>query len=112
MTNHLPRVARTANEVVKSICISNIDRRRDDKVAKIRGHEARVSLLGGQPSTERTYEYQPYAGGYHHREGLGPYTAGAGLQTTSRMHLSSSKWTWAFVGVTGAQAAIVLALEA
>lgn len=79
-------------------------------VAKIHGHEARASLLGGQLS-DSTYEYQPYAGGYHARDGLGTYPAGGGQAITSKMYLPNSLWTWSFVGVTCVQAAIVLAFE-
>lgn len=79
-------------------------------IAKIHGHEARASLLGGQLS-DSTYEYQPYAGGNHTRDRLGPYSAGGGQAITSKMYKPNSIWTWAFVAIACVQAAIVLAFE-
>lgn len=72
---------------------------------KIQGHEARASLLGGQPSD------RAYVGGYYQREGFATHTAGGG-QTRSKMYRPNSVWTWAFVAVTCVQAAIVLGFEA
>ncbi len=80
--------------------------------AKIRGHEARGSLLGGQ-LLDKTYEYQPYAGGYHHNQGFASsYPPGGGQATQAKMYRPNSLWTWSFVVVTSTQAAIVLAFEA
>lgn len=81
-----------------------------DSIAKIHGHEARASLLGGQLA-DSTFEYQSYAGGYRERQGLGPYPAGGGKALNPKMYKPNSVWTWAFVGVTCIQAVIVLALE-
>lgn len=75
---------------------------------KTYGHEAKASLLGGQPPD---HSYQPYAGGYHHRQGIVSGPAGGG-QLTKRMYKPNSPWTWAFVGVSFVQAAIVLGFEA
>ncbi|KAL8950420.1 MAG: hypothetical protein Q9222_003535, partial [Ikaeria aurantiellina] len=75
---------------------------------KTYGHEAKASLLGGQPVDK---QYQPYAGGYHHRQGISPGPAGGG-HFTKIMYRPNSPWTWAFAGVTFVQAAIVLAFEA
>lgn len=74
---------------------------------KIQGHEARASLLGGQPLDR---SYQQYAGGFH-REGYKPRPAGRG-QARGIMYKPNSFWTWAFVAVTTLQAAIVMAFEA
>jgi hypothetical protein len=55
--------------------------------------------------------YQPYAGGYHHREGYS--AAGAGRNSSEeRMYTPKTFWTWAFVVIAVVQAAIVLAFEA
>ncbi|KAL9596697.1 MAG: hypothetical protein Q9179_004535 [Wetmoreana sp. 5 TL-2023] len=75
---------------------------------KTYGHEAKASLLGGQPSNR---PYEPYAGGYHHRQRIAPGPAGGG-QIIKRMYMPNSTWTWAFVGVSFFQAAIVLGFEA
>ncbi|KAL9600915.1 MAG: hypothetical protein Q9219_002850 [cf. Caloplaca sp. 3 TL-2023] len=75
---------------------------------KTYGHEAKASLLGGQPLDR---SYQPYAGGYHHRQRPVPGPAGGG-QLTKIMYKPNSPWTWAFVGVSFVQAAIVLSFEA
>ncbi|KAL8868429.1 MAG: hypothetical protein Q9174_004999 [Haloplaca sp. 1 TL-2023] len=75
---------------------------------KTYGHEAKSSLLGGQPISR---SYQPYSGGYHHRQGISPGPAGGG-QFTKIMYKPNSTWTWAFVGVSFVQAAIVLGFEA
>jgi hypothetical protein len=69
------------------------------------GHEARSSLLGGQPDPS----YQPISGGYHQREG---YPVHEPLRSkSSGMYLPNSLWSWAFVGIAIVQAAAVLALE-
>ncbi len=80
-----------------------------DTAAKIRGHEARASLLGGQPDTS----YQPLGGGYHARQGFPSHPASGGQITNPpKMYRPNSTWTWAFVTVTTIQGAIVLAFEA
>ena len=75
--------------------------------AKTSRHEARASLLGGQPSDRA---YQPYAGAFHHHNAF-PGPAG-GVQVKRAMYTPNSKWSWAFIGIASLQAAIVLALEA
>lgn len=68
------------------------------------GHEARASLLGGQPDLS----YQPI-GGYHQREG---YPVHKPLQSkSSSMYRPNSPWSWTFVSIAVAQAVAVLTLE-
>jgi len=75
--------------------------------AKTYTHESRASLLGGQAADR---SYQPYAGGYHHREGFAG-TSGGQRPPTSKMYRPSSPWTWAFILIAFVQAAIILAFE-
>jgi hypothetical protein len=67
-------------------------------------YEARKSLLSGDTVN------QPYVGGYHHREGLGPAPGGLGSRGY-KMYRPSTTWTWAFFITVLIQAAIVLAME-
>jgi len=85
-------------------------------IAKTSGHKARISLLGGQPSgsyqeIDHDNSY-PIAGGYHDREGLvaPPAPAHSKIKRTM-MYTPNTTWTWSFMLVTIAQAAIGLALE-
>lgn len=89
--------------------------------AKITHHEARTSLLGGQPLSRN---YPPYAnttyqippnldtqpGGYHHREGF-PTTLPPPVRRPPRMYMPNTRWTWAFMLTAIAQVCIALALE-
>jgi hypothetical protein len=83
--------------------------------AKISHHEARASLLGGQP-LDRNFNntaYQPQVpqpGGYHDREGF-PTTLPPTVRRAPRMYIPNSRWTWAFMLTAIAQAVIALALE-
>lgn len=99
-----------------------------DPFAKITHHEARTSLLGGQPLDS---DYAPYAnnntapssypsarqptyavppGGYHEREGF-PTTLPPPVRRAPRMYIPNSKWTWAFMAIAIVQAIVALALE-
>jgi hypothetical protein len=94
--------------------------------AKISHHEARASLLGGQPLDSNfppyantAYQSQlppsqaPYSvppGGYHDREGF-PTTLPNPVRRAPRMYIPNSRWTWAFMLTAIAQAIIALALE-
>jgi hypothetical protein len=94
-------------------------------IAKISHHEARTSLLGGQP---RDGTYPPYAntsykppyppqpsfdtqpGGYHHREGF-PTTLPPPVRRAPRMYIPNTRWTWAFMLTAIFQIIIALCLE-
>ncbi len=90
--------------------------------AKITHHEARTSLLGGQPLDS---DYAPYphananarqptftaqAGGYHEREGF-PTTLPPPVRRPPRMYIPNTKWTWAFMAIAILQAVVALTLE-
>ncbi|KAI4095119.1 MAG: hypothetical protein LQ344_001770 [Seirophora lacunosa] len=102
-------------EVVDADGIKEGEERKADSVGqnphytlKTYSHEARASLLGGQPLDR---SYQPYAGGYHYRQGAATGPAGGGHRTKI-MYKPNSTWTWAFVAVSVVQAAIALGFEA
>ena len=69
--------------------------------AKIRSHESRSSLLGGQ-ATGLDAHYRAYP---RH-----PGSAG-GIQGSNKMYRPSSLWTWSFVLISLVQAFIVLGFE-
>lgn len=94
-------------------------------IAKITHHEARHSLLGGQPldrgyapypntTYQPTYPPQPsfdtQPGGYHHREGF-PTTLPPVVRRPPRMYVPNTRWTWAFMLTAICQVGIALALE-
>lgn len=94
-----------------------------DPLAKIIHHEARTSLLGGQPLDS---DYAPYtgntnsarqptftapSGGYHEREGF-PTTLPPPVRRAPRMYIPNTKWTWAFMLIAIVQAVVALTLEA
>ena len=92
-----------------------------DPFAKIPRHEARTSLLGGQPLdgdfTPYTNNYparQPTftapPGGYHQREGF-PTTLPPPVRRPPRMYVPNTKWTWAFMLIAILQAVVALTLE-
>ncbi|KAL8644105.1 MAG: hypothetical protein Q9210_007423, partial [Variospora velana] len=66
----------------------------------------RTPIEQASPSSQN-----PYAGGYHHRQGAPTGPAGGGHRTKI-MYKPNSTWTWAFVGVSVVQAAIALGFEA
>ena len=77
--------------------------------AKIRHHESRASLLGGQPFNS---SHQPFASSYHESEGYRPIGRRAAAKGASEMYKPNSLWTWSFLGVTFLQSAIILGFEA
>jgi len=94
-------------------------------IAKISPHEARTSLLGGQPLTRNYPQYantayqSPYPvnpavdtqpGGYHHREGF-PTTLPPPVRRPPRMYVPNTRWTWAFMLTAIIQVTVGLALE-
>jgi hypothetical protein len=92
-----------------------------DPFAKITHHEARTSLLGGQPLDG---DYSPYnnqyaarqppftapPGGYHAREGF-PTTLPPPVRRAPRMYIPNTKWTWSFTVIAVVQAVVALSLE-
>lgn len=92
-----------------------------DPFAKITHHEARTSLLGGQPLDG---DYSPYnnqyaarqptftapPGGYHEREGF-PTTLPPPVRRAPRMYIPNTKWTWTFTVIAVVQAVVALSLE-
>lgn len=91
-----------------------------DPFAKITHHEARTSLLGGQPLDgdyspyNNNYAHQPTftapPGGYHEREGF-PTTLPPPVRRAPRMYVPNTKWTWAFMIIAIVQAVVALTLE-
>lgn len=94
-----------------------------DNSAKISHHEARTSLLGGQPLDRNylppNYAYPPYSspaidaqpGGYHERQGF-PTQLPPPVRRSRRMYIPNTKWTWSYLIAACLQAIIALALEA
>lgn len=74
---------------------------RTEHFVKIYQHESRASLLGGQTVN---VSYRP---GYPQREGFSSLPQ----KKKRKMYLPSSPWSWAFVGVSTAQAILILAFE-
>ncbi|RMZ89480.1 hypothetical protein DV736_g3289, partial [Chaetothyriales sp. CBS 134916] len=70
-------------------------------------HQARSSLLGGQP----TPSYHPLAGGASQNDLYSAYTANDHVAAKGRSFTMVSKWSWAFFLTTFIQALIVLAFE-
>lgn len=94
-----------------------------DPFAKIIHHEARTSLLGGQPldgnyapytNTSYPPAHQPTftvpPGGYHEREGF-PTTLPPPVRRAPRMYVPNTKWTWSFMIIAILQAVVALCLE-
>ena len=77
-------------------------------VVKIRHHESKTSLFGGQ-SLDRSYT--PLASDYTQREGYGSGKV-VNSQGRTKMYRPNSTWSWSFVIVSLLQAAIVLGFEA
>ncbi|RMZ76404.1 hypothetical protein DV737_g4851, partial [Chaetothyriales sp. CBS 132003] len=71
-------------------------------------HQARPSLLGGQP----TPSYHPLAGGAAQNDLYSAYSANDHVAAKGRRSFTMySKWAWAFLLTTVVQALIVLAFE-
>lgn len=86
--------------------LQSLIRERLSITAKIRHHEGRASLLGGQPSN---WVYQPYSGGKERAEYPGGISGGKNAKVA--MYKPDSPSTWAFLGITLVQAAIILSCE-
>jgi hypothetical protein len=91
-----------------------------DHFVKISPHEARASLLGGQPlDTNFQAQYdQPYAAptqadNYRDRDrDRQAFPAQLPQRRVPRMYFPTTRWTWAFTLTSLAQAIVAVALEA
>jgi hypothetical protein len=89
-----------------------------DHFVKISPHEARASLLGGQPldTNPQAQYYQPYAAptqadDYRDRDRQA-FPAQLPQRRVPRMYFPTTRWTWAFTLTSLAQAIVAVALEA
>lgn len=74
--------------------------------AKIPSHESHISLMG-PAGFDSTYRGAP--GGFRAREGYP--TATPAPDSTRKLYIPNTQWTWAFAIVTLVQTIVTLALE-
>jgi hypothetical protein len=118
--DHVPHHASPSSKTLFNIPVSQ-PQSAADPFAKITHHEARTSLLGGQPLDG---DYAPYSnqyaprqptftappGGYHEREGF-PTALPPPVRRAPRMYIPNTKWTWSFTAIAVVQAIVALSLE-